>query len=214
MDVSWKVDRSLKSVLLTKSAKQTAASRARVERLATASHFPWEKKSSLYQAWKVLQNPALTFPSSPIFLSTPLLLAVLQQIHLPVVLPTFQAFSLLRASPHALSSAWNPVCPHTSHPLSSTWLTAISSSFCFSVTSFREVFPDFLIYRTLASYTMSGALYLSPVWPRSYHLPQHKWLPEAQRGRVGCPNYQHILAKGISARIPARERQYTWICLI
>ena len=175
--MSWKVDESLKLVLRAKSARQTAASKLRIESLVMASHCPLEKKSKVLPGGSPLKS-ALAVPSSPIVLSTSLLLAMLQRIHLLMVLPTTQAFFLRRSSPHAVSSAWNPVFPHTSPPLSSTWLTPTSPS-CLSchATVFREVFPDLLIYRAISPaqlHRVTIILNLSLVWSRSYHPPQHK----------------------------------------
>ena len=149
MDVSWKVDGSLKLVLMAKSARQTAASKLRIWESHSGFPLPIRKKSKVLPGGSPLKS-ALTVPSSPIVLSTCLLLAMLQQIHLPMVLPTTQAFFLLRSSPHAVSSARNPVFPHTSPPLSSTWLTPTSPSrLSCHATFFRKVFPDLLIYRTV-----------------------------------------------------------------
>lgn len=115
-------------VLMAKSARQTAASKLRIESLPMGNGFPLpiRKESKVLPGGGPLKS-ALTVPSSPVVLSTCLLLAMLQQIHLPTVLPTTQAFFLLRSSPCAVSSAWNRFSPY----FTSTVLNVADSYFPF-----------------------------------------------------------------------------------
>lgn len=165
MNVSWKVDRSLKVGILTKSRRQTAASGPRVQSLATTSHAHRIQSKSLprpaesYKIWLWLSPLAPPAPHTPLLVHSRKFTCVWFLQHFKLFFLTRNLSNMLFPLPEILSSCSPPDA--TSHPLvpDPTSPSSLSSN-----VTFREVFLDLLIYPSITPPQLhSLTVFLNPL---------------------------------------------------